>query len=73
MPMYDLTSSIIQYLDTLKTVGYVEESSIVALLIASLIDDCSKELLKEFNTSDDIALFNRIKDTLNCSYCIFTK
>ena len=48
MPMYDLTSSIIQYLDTLKTVGYVEESSIVALLIASLIDDCSKEPLKEF-------------------------
>lgn len=73
MPMYDLTSSIIQYLDTLKTVGYVEESSIVALLIASLIDDCSKEPLKEFNTSKDIELFNRIKDTLNCSYCIFTK
>lgn len=73
MPMYDLTSSIIQYLDTLKTVGYVEESSIVALLIASLIDDCSKESLKEFNTSEDIELFNRIKDTLNCSYCIFTK
>ena len=71
--MYDLTSSIIQYLDTLKTVGYVEESSIVALLIASLIDDCSKEPLNEFNTSEDIALFNRIKDTLNCSYCIFTK
>lgn len=73
MPMYDLTSSIIQYLDTLKTIGYVEESSIVALLIASLIYDCSKEPLKEFNTSEDIALFNRIKDTLNCSYCIFTK
>ena len=71
--MYDLTSSIIQYLDTLKTIGYVEESSIVALLIASLIDDSSKEPLKEFNTSEDIALFNRIKDTLNCSYCIFTK
>ena len=71
--MYDLTSSIIQYLDTLKTVGYVEESSIVALLIASLIDDCNKEPLKEFNTSEDIELFNRIKDTLNCSYCIFTK
>ena len=73
MPMYDLTSSIIQYLDTLKTIGYVEESSIVALLIAYLIDDCSKEPLKKFNTSEDIALFNRIKDTLNCSYCIFTK
>ena len=71
--MYDLTSSIIQYLDTLKTVGYVEESSIVALLIASLIDDRSTEPLKEFNTSEDIELFNRIKDTLNCSYCIFTK
>ena len=71
--MYDLTSSIIQYLDTLKTVGYVEESSIVALLIASLVDDCRKEPLKEFNTSEDIELFNRIKDTLNCSYCIFTK
>lgn len=66
--MYKIVNSISTYLDTLETVGYIKESSIVALLLASFIDDLEYLEL----TESEIELKDSIKRMLDCNFCILT-
>lgn len=66
--MYKIVNSISNYLNTLETVGYIKESSIVTLLLASFIDDLEYLEL----TENEVELKDSIKRMLDCNFCILT-